>query len=167
MPDRIEVRGAGKPGVDFIHEQTFAEGMVESLLAQRARYVSEGNDGLVADVDATIRHYGGTPPGEAPIEAYTPPGATFGEALVDVLDAVAKTRDVAPEPVVESGPLQVETGPLPTEPGCEHDGCVLMHPHAGPAILTPDAALQSGMVLDREAGKYRPARPRGRKPSGE
>lgn len=37
-------------------------------------------------------------------------------------------------------PGMVAQGPVDTEGGCRHAGCVLDHPHAGPAVLTEEAA---------------------------
>ncbi|MGC5664928.1 hypothetical protein ACN261_31560 [Micromonospora sp. WMMD723] len=44
---------------------------------------------------------------------------------------------------------ELPEGPVPTEPGCTHPGCVLEHPHDGPAVLTtppPPAPGQAGDV---------------------
>ena len=51
--------------------------------------------------------------------------------------------------------------PVSTEPGCLHPGCVLEHPHAGPAMLkeaVPDAGVAKlqaharGTVTPAEGG---------------
>jgi len=50
MPDRIEVQGAGKPGVDYIEVPTAQENMINALLAEREGYAQSRAAG------ETLRH---------------------------------------------------------------------------------------------------------------
>lgn len=62
-----------------------------------------------------------------------------------VAEPVNKRAD---EEAVDEPAPPVAAGPVATEPGCTHTQCVLIHPHAGPAILTGDAARLAGMPTE-------------------
>jgi hypothetical protein len=149
MPEIVEVYGAAKPGRDQIVVPTFAEGMIESLLHQRTRYEAEGDEGLMAKVDETVAYYRGQLPAlEEPEVPPEPTPSAPREALAEMLDIpVEQTQDVAP---------------VSTEPGCTNDACVLVHPHAGPAIVSDEGARAAGLVKDRPAGGWREPRKSGR-----
>jgi hypothetical protein len=143
MPVKIPVNGAGKGGNDYILEATFAENMVESLQQQRKKYVELDDAAMVLKIDEQIDYYSSADAPRTEGYEYVEPVRTY---LVS-----------------EHGP---ELAIASTEPGCTHDDCVLMHPHAGPAILSSDAAREAGLVQDRKSGSWRAPRPPGR-PSGE
>jgi hypothetical protein len=149
MPEIIEVRGVAKPGRDQIVVPTFAENMIESLQQQRTRYEAEGDEALMAKVDETIEYYRGQLPAlEEPAVAPEPMPSASREALAEMLDIpVEQTQDVVP---------------VSTEPGCTNDDCVLVHPHAGPAIVSDEGARAAGLVKDRPAGGWREPRKSGR-----
>lgn len=51
-------------------------------------------------------------------------------------------EEIIDHPVLLPGMLPV--GPVETEGGCQHDECVLEHPHPGPAVLTAEGAAAVG-----------------------
>lgn len=69
MPDRVEVHGAGKPGIDFIEVPTANETMIAALREERIRYQTRLDRGetayagedlvmLIGKVDEQIAYYG-------------------------------------------------------------------------------------------------------------
>lgn len=55
-------------------------------------------------------------------------------------------RGIVAGATIEAGPAETPApAPVATEPGCQHEACVLIHPHAGPAYLTPEAAELMGL----------------------
>lgn len=148
MPDIIEVRGAAKPGRDQIVVPTFAENMIESLLHQRTRYEAEGDEELMAKVDETVAYYRGQLPAlEEPGVAPEPMPSLTRQDVAEMYDVPLALLDDAP---------------VSTEPGCTNDDCVLVHPHAGPAIVSDEGARAAGLVKDRPAGGWREPRKSGR-----
>lgn len=156
MPEIVEVYGAAKPGRDQIVVPTFAESMIESLLHQRTRYEAEGDEELMAKVDETVAYYRGQL--VAPDELV---GATeVAQSAAEVQTEMREQRNAA-----ERGPEVVvppAEAPVSTEPGCTNDDCVLVHPHAGPAIVSDEGARAAGLVKDRPAGGWREPRKSGR-----
>jgi hypothetical protein len=136
MPVKIPVNGAGKPGNDYVLEQTFAESMVESLQQQRQKYVDLGDGAMVLKIDEQIDYYSG--PDAPRTEGYEYVDVTPGQPVL-VLD-----ETYAP-PAVDA-------------PECVVDGCVLVHPHVREAILSADDAREAGLVLDRKAKGWREPR---------
>lgn len=68
-------------------------------------------------------------------------------------DEVFARGDFQVVAITSEGVSPSPVAPVSTEPGCQHDGCILDHPHAGPATLAPEPDSEVSTVppgIDRD-----------------